>query len=112
MATPLTLTFSHHAYLADVADKHFGFMDTDVGVTDERREIVHHIATRDALIAPVPGHPDVMDLLAVDHVWPHALGHQRFGLNRPTRCADAHRLGIAYTQLLGVLRADLYEQFR
>ena len=54
----------------------------------------------------------MVDLLAVDGVRPHALGDQGLGLNRPTRRADPHHLGVANAQFLGVLRADLHEQFR
>src|SRR5262249_61765296 len=87
-------------------------MDTDVGVTDQGREVVHHLAHRNAFIAPVPGHPDMMELLAIDRVWPHTLGHQRLGLNRPAWRADAHYFGVVDPQLLSVLWADLHKELR
>src|SRR5262245_64671218 len=70
-----------HPHLAEVADKHLGFMDTDVRIAHQGREIVHHITDRNALVAPVPGHAHVVELLAIDDVWTHALGDQRLGLD-------------------------------
>src|SRR5882672_9335895 len=79
-----------HPHLADVADKHFGFMDADVRITHQGREIVYHITNCDPLVAPVPGHPHVVQLLAVDGVWSHPLGDQRLRLDGGAWRADLH----------------------
>ena len=41
-------------------------MDAHVRVANHGREVVHHVANGDALVAPVPRQPNVVDLLAAN----------------------------------------------
>src|SRR4051812_13383292 len=44
--------------LGDTTDEHLRLVDRDVGVADQGREVVDHVAGDDPLVAPVPGHAD------------------------------------------------------
>src|SRR6266699_2331148 len=48
----------------DVADEGFSFVNRDVRLADERRQLIDDVAFGEALVSPVPGHADLMDDLA------------------------------------------------
>src|SRR5204862_7139693 len=52
--------------LLHVAHERLALVDGHVGVAHERRQLVDHITGDDALVAPVPRHPHLVDRLAVD----------------------------------------------
>src|SRR5688572_16843541 len=82
-----------------VADEGFAFMDRDVGIADERGELIHHVAGADAFPAPVPRHTDLMHDPAVDRERPQPPRHQRLGAHLRAWRADPHPVEIANTLL-------------
>src|SRR5260370_41273582 len=52
--------------LLHVADERLALVDRHVGIADPGGEIVDHVAHAQAHPSPMPGHPDVMDLLVAE----------------------------------------------
>ena len=68
--TPPGGELDHFSTLAsrflDVADKRLALVNRYVGIADKRRQLVHNIAGHKPFITPMPGHPDVVEGLAID----------------------------------------------
>src|SRR5215213_5202275 len=91
---PLTFPRSTRSDLLDVAYERLSLMNRHIGIADHRGEGVHHVASSDALPAPVPGHPDLMHDFVAQLERPHSASHQCLGPDlRPGR-ADPHPLGV------------------
>src|SRR5260370_19647446 len=88
-------------------------MDGYVRISDERGQIVDHVAGADALVAPVPRQADVMHYpVSLEPEWPDAPRYQCLRLDAAARRRDAHPVRVLDADFLRVLRRDFAEQLR
>src|SRR5688572_22148192 len=87
-------------------------MDRDVRIAHERRQLVAGVTRAEPLIAPVPGHADLVDDLPVDAQGPQTARDERLRADAGARAGDFDPVQILEPFLGGELWTDLDEHLR